>query len=172
MQVLDTCKLRIVALDTLAFETLVFRGQAAMERQLGLRISGQQPDRQTQLAMEQRYRMAQRHLQQQAFYTSWQIILRKERLCIGSACFKGGPNPFGEVELGYGLYAPYRGHGYMREAARALCDWALAQREVRSVIAYTDADNVSSQHVLQYSGMQRVKRIDDGLLWRRSKEGA
>ena len=172
MQVLDTLQLQIIALDLRQLQTWVYRGQAAMERQLGLRISGQRPDARMQRAMERRYRATLRHPDRQAFYTAWLIVLRKENLCIGWACFKGRPNPFGEVELGYGLYAPYRGHGYMREAALALCDWALAQREVRSVIAYTDPDNLPSQHVLLYSGMQMVGPMDDGLLWRLSKEGA
>ena len=169
---IDTHRLCLIALGLPQLRTLALYGQATMEAQLGWRLSGQQLDADAQLAARELYALAQHHPNQIAFYTSWQVVLRQKQVCIGGARFKGAPDAFGEVELGYGLYASHRGCGYMREAARALCDWALLQPGVCSVIAYTDVDNVSSQHVLQYSGMQRVKRIDDGLLWRRSKEGA
>lgn len=90
------------------------------------------------------------------FSDFWLIILRDTRTVIGSADFKTLPNEAGEVEIGYGLAAPFEGAGYMTEAVRALCEWALTQKDVKAVSADTEDGNLKSERVLEKVGFVRT----------------
>ncbi len=86
------------------------------------------------------------------WYTVWNIALKSEPgTVVGDLCFKGlGAD--GMVEIGYGLREGFCGNGYMTEAVRAVCKWALAQNGVTCVESETDPDNAASQRVLENSG--------------------
>lgn len=86
------------------------------------------------------------------WYTVWLITLKSEpETAVGDLCFKGlGAD--GTVEIGYGLRDGFCGNGYMTEAVKALCGWALAQENVVCVEAETDPDNAASQRVLASCG--------------------
>lgn len=77
---------------------------------------------------------------------------------VGSADFKDVPSKDGEVEIGYGLGEAFQHHGYMTEAVRAMCAWALAQESVRHVIAETETDNLASRRILQRCGFTEQSR--------------
>src|SRR6188474_1572284 len=47
------------------------------------------------------------------FSTLWTAIDKQEQCMIGDLCFVGEPNEAGEVEIGYGTYPQFQGHGYM-----------------------------------------------------------
>ena len=70
---------------------------------------------------------------------------------VGDFCFKGLP-PDGAVELGYGLREGFCGKGYMTEAVRTICRWALARPGVSRVEAETAPDNAPSRRVLDACG--------------------
>lgn len=63
------------------------------------------------------------------------LIRKEDRVVVGSADFKDIPNKKGEVEIGYGLGKEFEHNGYMTEAVKAMCEWALKQKGVRNVIA-------------------------------------
>ena len=54
--------------------------------------------------------------------------------------------------IGYGLAAPYRGHGYGTELVRALSRWLLRQPGVRHVVAQVEPDNAASRATLRRTG--------------------
>jgi GNAT superfamily N-acetyltransferase len=86
------------------------------------------------------------------YHTFWLLVRKADRTAVGSACFKGAPDEKDEVEIGYGLGKAFEGQGYMTEAVRALCDWALRQESVSWVTAETEADHQASQSVLKRCG--------------------
>lgn len=53
----------------------------------------------------------------------------------------------------------------MTEAAKGMCQWALKQNGVKSVIAETDLDGVASQKILERCGFKNYKR-EETLWWR------
>ena len=61
------------------------------------------------------------------WYTFWFLIRKSDRTVVGSASFKDIPDEKGEVEIGYGLGKAFEHNGYMTEAVKALCRWALGQ---------------------------------------------
>lgn len=91
------------------------------------------------------------------WYSFWLLIRKTDRVVLGSADFKNSWNENGEVEIGYGLGADFEHKGYMTEAVKSMCDWALEQDGVCSVIAETYRDNLASQRILERCGFKRYK---------------
>ncbi len=101
------------------------------------------------------------------------IIDRATLMAAGQMSFKDPPDKTGTVELGYGVSGSYHNRGYATEMARALVDWALAQRGVTRVTAECLEDNAASIRVLEKSGFGRVgRRLDEEgslILWERTR---
>jgi RimJ/RimL family protein N-acetyltransferase len=90
-------------------------------------------------------------------------VQRSEDLvALGGAGFHGPPDG-GAVEIGYDLSESARGQGWATDAARVLCQWALAQPGVLVVLATTEPANRPSQAVLERVGFARV--ANRGELW-------
>jgi RimJ/RimL family protein N-acetyltransferase len=90
------------------------------------------------------------------------VIRSEDGTAVGGAGFHGPPDR-GAVEIGYDLSESARGCGWATDAARALCQWALAQPGVLMVLATTEHGNRPSQAVLERVGFERV--ADRGDLW-------
>lgn len=80
----------------------------------------------------------------------WLVTL--DGVVIGDCGTHGDPDGSGEVELGFGLAAPYRGRGYGSEMATALSDWLLAQPGVSRVLGRAAVANAPSRRALQRAG--------------------
>jgi RimJ/RimL family protein N-acetyltransferase len=78
-----------------------------------------------------------------------------DQTVIGDIGFHSAPSD-GSVEIGYGIVAAHRGHGFVTGAVSALTAWALAQPGVTEVRAETDPENVASQRVLDRAGFTLV----------------
>ena len=166
---IETKRLRIIPLDSEQF-ALLLNGVHFMENALRLTPSNETLDPHTRQAMTGQYQLAGKHPENFLLLTNWQIILKSENKAIGSACFKNLPDAEGSVEVGYGIYASYRNHGYMTEALKALCKWAFDIAGVQSVIAETEKDNIASQYVLQKSKMKQFKESADSIWWKLNKK--
>jgi RimJ/RimL family protein N-acetyltransferase len=93
----------------------------------------------------------------------WLILLRSDGVVVGDLGWKGTPSTDGEVEIGYGLAAPYRGRGLATHAVGALVDWLRMQQTVRRVVAQTDSDNTPSRRVLERVGFTVLREDRDGV---------
>jgi len=82
----------------------------------------------------------------------WFVILAEEGVVIGDCGAKTEPDEQGRVEVGYGLSASYRRHGYGSEAVAALVSWLGTQPGVRAVTAEVDVGNVASRRLLERLG--------------------
>ncbi len=80
----------------------------------------------------------------------WLITL--DGLVIGDCGTHGDPDQQGDVELGFGLAAPYRGRGYGTEVALSLSRWLLAQPGVRRVLGRAELGNTPSRRALERAG--------------------
>ncbi len=99
------------------------------------------------------------------WHSFWFLIRKSDRVVVGSSDFKDAPNKNNEVEIGYGLGKEFEHNGYMTEAVKAMCDWALKQSTVSSIIAETDLDGFASQKVLKRCGFKKCKK-EKTLWWR------
>lgn len=64
-----------------------------------------------------------------------------------------------ELEVGYQLFAGFRGQGYATEAARRFRDFAFEHGQARSLVSVIHIDNVGSQQVAERNGMSRGPRL-------------
>jgi RimJ/RimL family protein N-acetyltransferase len=99
------------------------------------------------------------------FHSFWFIIRKTDRVVVGSCDFKDVPNENGEVEIGYGLGKEYEGAGYMTEAIKAFCEWAMARKEISQVVAETETNNPKSENVLKRAGFTLYEQ-NDSKWWR------
>jgi RimJ/RimL family protein N-acetyltransferase len=94
---------------------------------------------------------------------SWFVTL--DGGIIGDCGTHGPPDEAGDVEIGYGLAAPYRGRGYGNELVVAASEWLLGRPGVRRVVAREVlADNVPSRRALERAGFV-LEREARGLVW-------
>ncbi len=103
------------------------------------------------------------------WHSFWLIVRKEDRSIIGSADFKDVPDPYGDVEIGYGLGKEFEHNGYMTETVKVMCNWALNQSEVNSVIAETEMAGLASQRILARCGFKKYKETDT-FWWRVKKE--
>lgn len=163
--VLQTQRLTLVSLNPEQFAQYLLN-PAALEIHMGWQPSGQIMSQCTLQALQWRYWLGIEHIEAFHWYTSWQIILSEQSRPIGFACFQGPPAaPDFTVELGYRIHLPFRRQGYMTEAAKKLCQWALAQSDVHTVCAQTEQGNYPSEGVLKNCGMQLCAVQDDMAIW-------
>lgn len=98
------------------------------------------------------------------------FVLHRERQCvIGSAGFKGPPDPSGMVEIAYGIAPDFQGKGYATEAATALLDYAFGHGTVRLARAHTLPEPNASTQVLRKCGFAFIGTVvdpEDGTVWR------
>ena len=78
--------------------------------------------------------------------------------------------PYAQPELGWALVRAEWGNGYATEAARAVRDWARAEREVDRLVSLIAPENVASARVaerLGASSTETVKLYDsvDATVW-------
>ncbi|KAJ50169.1 RimJ/RimL family protein N-acetyltransferase [Clostridium tetanomorphum] len=111
------------------------------------------------------YEITQKDPNNYLWHSFFFLIRKDDRVVVGSADFKDIPNEKGEVEIGYGLGKQFEHNGYMTEAVKAMCEWALKQKGVRNVIAETDLDGFASQRILERCGFKKDKELET-LWWR------
>jgi len=100
------------------------------------------------------------------YYCFWFLVRKADRIVVGSADFKSLPDINGEVEIGYGLGNEFEHNGYMTEAVKAMCEWAMKQEQVSHVIAETYIDSVQSQRILERCSFKQFKHGNDSLWWK------
>lgn len=86
-----------------------------------------------------------------------------------------GPKPpeeFMQPEIGWAFVRAAWGNGYATEAARAVLEWARAERGIGNLISMIHPDNIRSQHVAERLGAtpaETVTQADNGIqsvVWR------
>ena len=99
------------------------------------------------------------------WYTNWLIVLKEENIAVGGIGVTGLPDENGSCETGYGMDLNQRGKGYATEALACLAKWAFQNPDLKTIIAHTLIDGISSQKVLQKAGFQYVKEEAELILW-------
>lgn len=111
------------------------------------------------------YEITQKDPNNYLWHSFFFLVRKDDRVVVGSADFKDIPNENGEVEIGYGLGKEFEHNGYMTEAVKAMCGWALKKNGVTSVIAETDLEGLASQKILKRCGFKKDKE-EETLWWR------
>ncbi|MBC8499971.1 MAG: GNAT family N-acetyltransferase [Candidatus Atribacteria bacterium] len=156
MFILETEKLKLIPLDANNLRYSI-EDRQKMEWNLGVKITDTELEKPLSEAMRTSLEMVLENKKDYLWFTSWEIVLKKENRIIGGLCFKGCPDEKGRVEIGYGMQDEYKCKGYMTEAVKELIDWAFRFNHVTEVIAETEKDNLPSHRVLEKIGMEKYK---------------
>ena len=137
----------------------------ALERQLNCSYRGEPIEGIFLKIIEGQAVLTEEHESEYYWHSFWFLIRKSDRVVVGSAHFKSGPNENGEVEIGYGLGKEFEHNGYMTEAVAAMCQWAKAQPGISHVVAETYLDNAPSQNILKRCGFSETRR-GESVWWR------
>lgn len=97
------------------------------------------------------------------------VVAEATNQVVGACGFVGAPDSDGVVEIGYGTFAPYEGHGYASASCAALIARAARTGLVRAVSAHTlPAPNASTRILTRHGFVQTGTAWDDdeGMVWR------
>lgn len=168
MFILETEKLKLIPLDANNLRYSI-EDRQKMEWNLGVKITDTELEKPLSEAMRTSLEMVLENKKHYLWFTSWEIVLKKENRIIGGLCFKGCPDEKGRVEIGYGMQDEYKCKGYMTEAVKELIDWAFRFNHVTEVIAETEKDNLPSHRVLEKIGMEKYKENEKMFWWKITK---
>jgi ribosomal-protein-alanine N-acetyltransferase len=115
-------------------------------------------------------RMEHNDLRMHPWFTYFLLIRAEDRTAMGVCGFKGMPNVYGAVELGYAIHEDFRNSGMMTEAVQALVEWAFTQEICLRVTAETLHDNFASQRVLTKVGLALERSGGNMLYWKVDRE--
>jgi RimJ/RimL family protein N-acetyltransferase len=148
---LTTDRLDLVACTPEIAQADLEGDRARLSELLGARVpEGWPPDLWTEAALRhQLVWMAQEP--DATGWGTWYVVRRKDPLLVGAVGLKGRPRD-GTVEIGYTLVPEAQGRGYATEASRALVGFALADPEVRRVVAQTQPHHAPSIRVMERLG--------------------
>ena len=161
---IQTQRLELVLLTTHQLK-LWFEDIAALENELNCTYKAEPLEGVFLDIVKNQYEVTKNDPDNYLYHSFFFIIRKSDRIVVGSADFKNVPNEKGEVEIGYGLGAEYEHNGYMTEAVKGMCAFALAREDITAVIAETEVDNFASQRVLQRCGFKKYKQ-DETMWWR------
>ncbi len=168
MFILETKKLKLIPLDVHNLRYSI-EDRRKMERNLGVKITDIELEEPEKEAMMTCLKMVLENKKNYLWFTSWEIVLKKENRIIGGLCFKGCSDEKGRVEIGYGIQDEYRCKGYTTEAVKELINWAFSFNNVTEVIAETEKDNLPSHRVLEKVGMEKYEENEKMFWWRLNK---
>lgn len=100
------------------------------------------------------------------YSTLWTLISKNDNKMVGDVCFVGAPNASGEIEIGYGIYDIFAGHGFMTEAVGGMISWAKSQPEIYSIIADTEKQNKASFRVLEKNEFVKTGETETLIKWK------
>ncbi|MRX72043.1 GNAT family N-acetyltransferase [Bacillus lacus] len=98
----------------------------------------------------------------------WLVKILEDGSIIGDIGFKGKPDEYGKVEIGYGISAHYQNKGYATEAVEALLNWVNATGAVKIITAECLIENSPSIKVLNKLGLKEVSRNSDMIFWEKT----
>lgn len=156
---LKTARLRLVAI-TPAMLKADEAGREALAQILDADVTTEWPPEHWEPHV---YRFIEKQYMEDPRTRGWNryVLLPKVRGWVLIGAVGGFPKLEGDVEIGYSTVPSYQRQGYGTEAARALVDWLLQQKDVRSVSAQTYPRLPESIKVMERCGMQYVGPGED-----------
>jgi len=100
------------------------------------------------------------------FFTFWIIIEKFSRNIVAELGFKGIPDNYGGVEIGYGTFFGYHRKGIMTEAVGGMIEWAKKRPDIKFILAETDENNIASIKVVKKNNFEKFGKKEKMLWWK------
>lgn len=164
---LETRRLTLIPLDARRLE-LWYRDTAALEAELGCVYDAEPPEGPFLVIIKEQLKIIKKNRGSWLWNTFWLLLDREGAVIVGAACFKGVSG--GEAEIGYAAGENHRKKGYITEAVRAMCEWALDQPGIVAITAETETWNSDSHRALARCGFERYDGGTVDTFWWRLKK--
>jgi RimJ/RimL family protein N-acetyltransferase len=161
---IETKRLRIIPLSYAQVQKFINLNNE-LENELGLNDSHRTISPQLKHAIENyTLKWLSGQPENHLYCTMWIIVEKENKIIIGDLSFKGAPNKNGDIEIGYGTQPLHQRNGYMTEAVQGMIEWAGKQNGVKSILAETRSDNLSSIKILKKNRFSFLTR-KGGMYW-------
>jgi ribosomal-protein-alanine N-acetyltransferase len=164
MFILKSERLKLIPLN---YDQLVLvnDSRCALEEFLGLNPSAMLIDDYNQAELKAALKNhwlpnTQMHPDLYQWYTSWEVVLKISNTSIGSICFGGYPDDYGETTIGYLVDQQHWGQGYATEAVLTLINWGFKFSILKTLKADALLNNPASQRVLLKAGFVPTHKDD------------
>ena len=156
---LKTARLRLVAI-TPAMLKAEEAGDGSFAKILGAEVTAEWPPEHWEPHV---YHFIQKQYEDEPRTRGWHryVLLPKGRGWVLIGAVGAFPKLEGDAEIGYSTVPSYQRQGYGTEAARALVEWLLTQKDVKSVSAQTYPSLPESIKVMERCGMTYVGAGED-----------
>lgn len=160
---LKTARLRLVAI-TPAMLKAEEAGDGSFAKILGAEVTTEWPPEHWEPHV---YHFIQKQYEDEPRTRGWHryVLLPEARGSVLRHTLIGAVGAFpkleGDAEIGYSTIRRYQRQGYATEAARALVEWLLTQKDVKSVSAQTYPSLPESIKVMERCGMTYVGSGED-----------
>ena len=156
---LKTARLRLVAI-TPAMLKAEEAGDGSLAKILGAEVTADWPPEHWEPHV---YHFIQKQYEDDPRTRGWHryVLLPKGRGSVLIGAVGAFPKLEGDAEIGYSTVPSYQRLGYGTEAARALVEWLLTQKDVKSVSAQTYPSLPESIKVMERCGMTYVGPGED-----------
>ncbi len=153
LRTIQSARLNLIAATTGLIEKDI-AGRKCLGDALGIKVpESWPPDLYGPSAM--RYALQQLGDPTEQCWSFWYLASRDEPgELVGICGFKGRPDGFGSVEIGYSILEDFRRQGFATEAVASLVGWAFSHHNVKEVCAETFPYLTQSIRVLSKNGFQ------------------
>jgi [ribosomal protein S5]-alanine N-acetyltransferase len=156
---LKTARLRLVSI-TPAMLKAEEAGNGSFAKTLGAEVTADWPPEHWEPHV---YHFIQKQYEDEPRTRGWHryVLLPKGRGWVLIGAVGAFPKLEGDAEIGYSTIPSYQRQGFGTEAARALVEWLLTQKDVTSVSAQTYPSLPESIKVMERCGMTFVGAGED-----------
>jgi [ribosomal protein S5]-alanine N-acetyltransferase len=156
---LKTARLRLIAI-TPAMLKADEAGNASLAKALGAEVTAEWPPEHWEPHV---YHFIEKQYTDEPRTRGWHryVLLPTGRGWVLIGAVGAFPKLEGDAEIGYSTIPSYQRKGYGTEAARALVEWLLTQKDVQSVSAQTYPRLPESIKVMERCGMTYVGPGED-----------
>jgi RimJ/RimL family protein N-acetyltransferase len=149
MIVQTTARLRLVA-GTKRLAAAEIEDRAEFAKRLGALVPQTWPPDNLRDVLGYFYGLYKEHPEWEGWLTWYAIRINDDcPILCGGIGFKGPPDKWGIVEIGYSVLPEFQAQGLATEMVAGMIQWAKHQPELRRIEAETDIENRASVRVLE-----------------------
>lgn len=90
----------------------------------------------------------------------WAISLTNTNTFVGTICLFDFSNEKDSCEIGYELMTKFQGQGIIKEATRAVIDYAFQTLKLKKIVAFTHYENQNSTNLLLKFNFEKLSERD------------
>jgi len=100
----------------------------------------------------------------QVGWWGWLFFDKETRDVLGTVGVSGPPDDTGSVGIAFSIYENQENNGYTKEATKAVTDWILAQKGVKSLRMTIHPKNFAAVRVAQHAKFELKGTVVDGVV--------